>query len=206
MKTPPLTPQEATAISRAIEAAENRTSGEIFVVVAQRADDYRLLPVLWAALAALVLTWVLHLTVPLSTSNLLLIQTAIFAMWCLALTPDATRLRTIPPPLAEAATERAARDQFLAHGVHLTAARTGVLIYAALAEHRVEIVADDGIAARVEQKEWDEIAATVVVAAKENKLAEGLVRAVERSGTLLAQHFPPANNDRDELPNRVVEL
>lgn len=206
MKNPPLMPAEAARISRAIEAAEDKTAGEIFVVVAHRADDYRLLPVLWAALAALVLTWILHLTVPLSAGNLLLVQAAVFAMWCLALTPDAIRLRTIPPPLAEAAAERAAREQFLSHGVHLTSARTGVLIYAALAEHRVEIVADDGIAAKVEQKEWDAIAATVVAAAREKQLAEGLVRAVEQSGDLLARHFPPADNDRDELPNRVVEL
>jgi putative membrane protein len=207
MKNPSLTSEEAARISRAIETAEDTTSGEIFVVVAHRADDYRLLPVLWAAVAALVLTWILHLTAPsLSTGNLLLAQIAIFAMWCLMLTPDAIRLRTIPPPLAEAAVERAAREQFLSHGVHLTSARTGVLIYAALAEHRVEIVADDGIAAKVEQSEWDAIAAIVVAAARKKELAEGLVGAVGQAGALLARHFPPTNNDRDELPNRVVEL
>jgi putative membrane protein len=206
MHTRCLSKDEALRISAAIEAAEDKTAGEIFVVVAAHADDYRLVPVLWAALAALILIWPFAYFTPLAVPTLLLLQASIFLVWCIALSPDVIRYRVIPGPLAEAAAEKAAREQFLGHGVHLTSARTGVLIYAALAEHRVEIVADDGIAAKVEQAEWDAIADTVVAAAKAKNLAEGLVKAVEQSGALLARHFPPTRNDRDELPNRVVEL
>jgi putative membrane protein len=206
MRNPCLEADETRRISAAIETAEKATAGEIFVVVAHHADDYRLVPVLWAALAALILIWPLVYFTPLSVPTLLLVQAAIFLSWCIALTPDAIRLRVVPGPLAEAAVEKTAREQFLGHGVHLTAARTGVLIYAALSERRVEIVADDGIAKKVEQAEWDAIAAMIVQAAREKHLADGLVRAVEQSGALLARHFPPSGDDRDELPNRVVEL
>jgi putative membrane protein len=206
MRHPCLSAEQAQRISAAIETAEKRTAGEIFVVVAAHADDYRLVPVLWAALAALILIWPLAHFTPLAVTTLLLVQAAIFLAWSMMLSPDVIRFRVVPGPLAEAAVEKAAREQFLGHGVHLTSARTGVLIYAALAERRVEIVADDGIAAKVEQAEWDAIAATVVTAAREKHLAEGLVKAVEQSGQLLARHFPPAKDDRDELPNRVVEL
>lgn len=201
-----LTPAESERISKAIEAAEAKTSGEIFVVVADRADDYRLVPVLWAAVAALVLVWPIFLFTSLDMATVLLIQAAIFAGWCVALTPDAVRLAVIPSPLAAANAERAAREQFLSHGVHLTSGRTGVLIYAALREHRVEIVADDAIAEKVEQAEWDAIAGMVVEAARGKDFAAGLVRAVEKAGNVLAGHFPPTAEDRDELPNRVVQL
>ncbi|BCJ89498.1 hypothetical protein IZ6_02330 [Terrihabitans soli] len=206
MQTPCLNNEEARHVSAAIENAEKKTAGEIFVVVAHHADDYRLVPVLWAGLAALILIWpVAHFT-PLAVTSLFLLQAAIFLTWSVALSPDVIRFRVVPGRLAEAAVEKAAREQFLGHGVHLTSARTGVLIYAALAERRVEIVADDGIAKKVEQAEWDAIAATVVQAAREKRLADGLVKAVEQSGALLARHFPPSKHDRDELPNRVVEL
>jgi putative membrane protein len=201
-----LSSDEALRVSASIEAAEKTTAGEIFVVVAHHADDYRLVPVLWAALAALILIWPLAHFTQLSVTALLLVQAAIFLGWSVALSPDAVRFRTVPGPLAEAAVEKAAREQFLGHGVHLTEARTGVLVYVALAERRVEIVADDGIAKKVEQAEWDAIAATVVQAAREKHLADGLIQAVELSGALLARHFPPSSDDRDELPNRVVEL
>ena len=39
--------------AEAIAAAETRTSGEIFCVVAKRCDDYRLYPMAWAAILAL---------------------------------------------------------------------------------------------------------------------------------------------------------
>ena len=48
--------------------------------------------------------------------------------------------------------------------------------------------------------------AEIVTAAKAGKLADGLVAAVARSGRLLAIHFPPAAGDKDELPNRLVQL
>jgi len=201
-----LTTAERAAISRAIVDAETRTSGEIFVVVARRADDYRLVPVLWAAVAALVLVWPLFLFTPLDMGTILVLQAAIFALWCVALTPDAIRLRLVPRPLGAANAERAAREQFLSHGVHTTEARTGVLIYVALLEHCVEIVADDGIAAKVAQDVWDAIARTVVEAARTGDLASGLVRAVGQAGDVLADYFPNGPGDRDELPNHVVEL
>ncbi len=201
-----LSPTDLEKIAKAIGEAETATSGEIFVVVARRADDYRLVPVLWAAVAALVLVWPLFLFTPLGMATILLVQAAIFALWCVALTPDAIRLRVVPGPLAAANAERAAREQFLSHGVHTTKARTGVLIYAALVEHRVEIVADDGIAEKVDQTEWDAIADTVIAAARSDNLSGGLLSAVGKAGEVLARHFPPQAGDRNELPNRVVEL
>ncbi len=50
----PLTDEERGAIRDAVRAAERTTSGEIFVVVAQESDDYRIVPPLWAMLAALI--------------------------------------------------------------------------------------------------------------------------------------------------------
>ena len=44
---------------------------------------------------------------------------------------------------------RLAREQFFEPGLHLTRARTGVLIFVAVAEHYVEIIADEGINALV---------------------------------------------------------
>jgi len=43
-----------------------------------------------------------------------------------------------------------AMHQFLAQGIHLTERRTGVLIFASVAERYAEIVADNGINAKVQ--------------------------------------------------------
>ena len=94
----------------------------------------------------------------------------------------------------------------MAHGVHLTEARTGVLIYVALADRRVEIVADAGIHSKVDQSAWDELAHDVTAAARDGCLVDGVVKAVSRAGALLAAYFPHRPNDRNELSDRVVEI
>ena len=66
-------------ISEAIRAAEANTCGEIYVVVARAVDDFRFVPVLWAAIAALILPWPLHLLTTLSSTTILLAQAMFFA-------------------------------------------------------------------------------------------------------------------------------
>jgi putative membrane protein len=112
----------------------------------------------------------------------------------------------VPEILKASRARDAAEALFMAHGVHLTAERTGVLIYIAINERRVDIVADESINAKVDQNAWDELAQTVIVAARGNRLADGLINAIDRAAELLALHFPPGANNPNELPDRIVEI
>jgi uncharacterized membrane protein len=40
---------------------------------------------------------------------------------------------------------------------------------------------------------------------KRGEFTAGLLHGVARAGALLAEHFPRQPDDKDELPNRVVE-
>ena len=197
---------DRTRLTEAIRAAEAGTAGEIYVIVADHADEFRFVPVLWAALIALVEPWPLHLLTSWSTTTILLLQVATFVLVALAVSHPAVRVRLVPPSIAAAASRKAAEALFMTHGLHLTEKRTGVLIYVALADRRVEIVADAGINSKVAQSDWDDVARDVVDAARNGALGAGLVAAIQRAGALLARHFPPAPQDRNELPDRVVEI
>jgi putative membrane protein len=201
-----LTDTDKARIATAIQTAEATTSGEIYVVVARHADEQRLIPILWAALVALLLPWPLHLLTDLSTTLILWLQVIAFVALAIVLSFEPIRHRVVPAVMAARSTRLAAEALFLAHGVHLTEARTGVLIYVALAERRVEIVADTGINAKVEQAVWDDLARAVVEPAREGRLTDGLVAAVTGVGAQLARHFPPPALNRNELPNQVVEI
>jgi putative membrane protein len=201
-----LTDADRARIAAAIETAEATTSGEIYVVVARHADEHRLVPILWAALAALPLPWPLHLLTDLSTTLILWLQVLAFVALAIVLSLEPVRMRIVPAAMTARATRAAAEALFLAHGVHLTEARTGVLIYVALAERRVEIVADAGINAKVAQAVWDDLARAVTDPAREGRLADGLVAAVAGVGGHLSQHFPPPALNRNELTNQVVEI
>ncbi|NII71639.1 putative membrane protein [Dyella sp. SG562] len=83
----------------------------------------------------------------------------------------------------------------------------GVLFYVLLAEHRIEIVADRGIAAAVPQAEWDAICARMRECFARGEWREGSLGGIGAAHELLARHFPGDGAGRpDELPDRPVLL
>lgn len=203
---PALTEEDHARLSREIHDAEAATSGEIYVVVAHSPDAFRLVPILWAALFALLLAWALNLGTSLSTSMILSLQALGFIAAAVLLSVPVLRYRIVPEVVAEDAAHRAALAQFMAHGVHLTSARTGVLIYVSLLPRRIEILADSGIHAKLDQAIWDQAVAQLAARARTGPLVEALAHAIRDLGALLAVHFPRPRDATNELPNRVVEV
>jgi putative membrane protein len=220
-------------ITGAIRAAEARTSGEIYCVVSRRSSDYGLVPVAWASIASLLVPALIivlglepHRWPPLgepwstgaATTDevdaavragmwaLLMVQALAFALVLAATMPERIRIRVTPPSLKRDRVHRAAMQQFLARGLQRTRDRTGVLIFVSLAERHVEVVADEGIYTKVAPTTWDEAVAVLVDAARRGRIVEGFVTAVGLCGAVLAEHFPPRQDDFNELPDRVVEL
>jgi uncharacterized membrane protein YgcG len=80
----------------------------------------------------------------------------------------------------------------------------GVLVYLLLADRVIEIVADRGIAARVDASEWERVARSMEAAFRQGEFERGAVEGIRQIGALLAMHFPPGSNNPDELSNRPV--
>lgn len=87
-----------------------------------------------------------------------------------------------------------------------TAENTGVLIYVQWLDRCVEIVADRGISAQVQQAEWDRICRQMEAAFREKRFGEGSAAAVSAVGHLLASRFPARIDNPNELPDRPVFL
>ena len=91
-------------------------------------------------------------------------------------------------------------------GVWDTEHNSGVLIYVQLVDRRIEIVADRGIAAKVEQAEWEAVCRRMEELFKKNQYLDGALEAIERSTQILARHLPPRGRNPDELPDKPVVL
>jgi putative membrane protein len=190
----------------AVRSAEATTSGEIFVVVARESDEYRAIPILWATLAALLAPLPLILLTLLPAGVIYGIQLLVFIALALFLSLPEIKPWVVPPTVAHAKARSLAVEQFLAHGLHTTEQRTGVLVFVSLAERHAEIIADAGIAAKVDQAAWDAAMEKLLAELRAGRLADGLVAAVNAVGAVLAEHFPPGALNRDELPDEVVVL
>lgn len=226
-----LTPDMHARVAEAIRAEETRTSGEIFCVMARRVSSYRDISLGYAAAAALILPLVLiplgfdpawvpglgdswqgaHLAsadvaVGQALAAYALIQAVVFLIVLLVTSiPAVSRLIT-PPAIRRERVREAALQQFLAHGLHVTEARTGVLLFAALADHQVEVIADEGIHSRVDQAVWAEAAEVLTRGLKRGDAATGFVDAVAVCGGVLARHFPPAPRNPNEIEDKLVVI
>jgi uncharacterized membrane protein len=96
-----------------------------------------------------------------------------------------------------------ARQVFAALKMHETALRAGVLIYLALEDHKLAIVGDDGIHARVGDAYWAQIRDRMVERLRSGLARAAVVQAVEEVGAVLAREFPRRPDDVDELSDEV---
>lgn len=203
---------EHQRVTRAIRAAESRTSGEIYCVVARSSDSY-FFPAAFAILScvlilSLAVAFALEyrwLTIRLPwfvAAQLLAGACALLLVWLV----PAVRIMLVPRRLRYLRAHDNALKQFLARNVHITTQRTGVLIFVSLAERYAEVVADSGIDQNVPQETWNTIVAKLVEAARTERLADGFVEAVEAVGDLLATHFPVRPDDVNELDDHLVEI
>ncbi|MDP1862569.1 MAG: TPM domain-containing protein [Thiobacillus sp.] len=83
---------------------------------------------------------------------------------------------------------------------------SGVLVYLLLADHDIEIVADRGIAARVDAVAWETIAQTMEAAFRQGNFERGALAGIEQISALLTTHFPPTAANPNELANRPVVI
>jgi putative membrane protein len=217
-------------ISAAITQAENKTSGEIFCVLAKDVSRYREVPLIWAAIAAFVVP---PLLVMLGLHRLAL--ASIFTSWTdesarameglilralstfelgqagvflivavIVALPSVRRVMT-PGVLKSYRVRQAARRHFVAVGARLSHAEPHILIFASLTDRRVELVAHDAIHKAVGEGPWNQSVAAVVDGMKSGKAGDGFVAAIEICGAALAQHFPPDGAPKNRLPNTILE-
>lgn len=227
-----LNDDERAQVKAAVRAAEAQTRGELYCVIAAESSDYRETPFLWAGLAALAAPAILlvagvQVSVPDAfapwtaaqagaaveravrgaLTATLILQAVLFVLVAAIGSLSPVRVFMTPRSVKKDRARRHAEELFLARNLHQTRERTGVLIFVSEAEHAAEIIADEGIAAVVDQSEWDAAIAALVTEAKAGRLGEGLARAVGMVGEILGRHFPADQADNpNELPDAVVEI
>lgn len=87
--------------------------------------------------------------------------------------------------------------------MHKTAQRNGVLVYVALEDHKLAILGDAGINAKVPADFWDEIKNRMVEKFKAGEVCEGVCEAVIAAGEQLKAFFPYQADDVNELPDDI---
>ena len=211
-----LKPSDHQRISAAITKAEAATSGEIFCIVAQEVSKYREVPLAYAAAVALIVPpaalllglhpWTLAnvgagwseaapnlgQAVAGALGTYAAAQAILFALTAFIVSIPSVRRALTPRFLKRHRVRRTAYAHFASTGLSHAELRTGVLIFASLADRQVELVADQAIHKEVGDVAWDGAVAALVAGIRSHDPASGFIRAVEICGAALTGHFPAA--------------
>ena len=201
----PITDDDRARIAAAIHAAERKTAGDIVCVLMRSSSSYSYAPLLWASFVALVSPWLLVFATQLSVMRILAAQILIFFFVGLLLMWTPLRMALIPRAVKRTRAHRAGMEQFFARGITQTKNRMGVMIFVSLAEHYAHVVADDGIAARVDHAVWRETVDALTAQIAQGRIADGFVAAIGRCGDVMAQ-IAPADGSGHALPDRIYVL
>lgn len=198
------------AIRAATAAVERTTSGELVVYVTERCDPHP--EVAWkaaliggavGALGAALAVWRFGgWGAPDYFWMLIGVQLGVFAGWITSFLDGPARLLIDATALDSRVESRAARA-FLEEQIFATQNRTGILIFVALFEHRVFVLADAGIHAHVAKEAWNGICEELAEAIRRGRPAPGLVHAVGRCADLLHEYgmaTPDLTNELSDEP------
>ncbi len=202
-----LTQQEKVEIADAIAKAETTNSGEIVAVLTKASDGYYYIPLMWAALFALLIP---------ATINLFHIElfygwqyeSQLIAFVCMALLFRwrPIKLWLVPKYVQQQRCHRMAMQQFVEQNIHDTDDRTGILFFVSVAEHYVEIIADEGINSVVDKTTWENIVQLFTNKVKKSEVKEGFLQAIDECERILIEHIPAVKDNENELSNQFVEL
>ena len=112
----------------------------------------------------------------------------------------------LPALLAGQTARQRAIEVFSRLRVWDTERNNGVLIYLLMADHKVEIVADRGIHAKLGQAVWDAVCRDMETAFGGGEFERGVISGIHAVGAEMARHFPADPNKKNEMDDSPVLL
>jgi putative membrane protein len=219
-------------IEAAVAKAEEGTSGEIVCALATEVATYREVPLAWAAAVALAVppialalgvvhpfsiligdSWLLaqpgalESNLGLALAAYATVQVLLFMIVALIVAIPAVRRRLTPRLIKRHRVAKAAHHQFAAISARATGSETGILIFVALVDRQVQILADAGIHQKVGEAAWARAANAISSAMKGgHDPTAGIVQAVEICGDALKAHFPATEPHAHVFSSRPLEI
>ena len=213
---------DLNAIREKVETVEKRTSGEIALAIIKQSDSYAAIELTVASFVAFIFGVIFTIfagriqaflskfywlpSISLFASLFLIFTSTVFLLTYLFLNISSSERIFIPKSVRLAKTKRRAYLHFFESGLYKTKERSGILIFVSVLERTVIVFADEGINAKVEQSEWNEICQSLILSLKQKKAGKGFLAAAEQCGEILAKAFPAKAVNPNELADGLVVL
>jgi putative membrane protein len=191
------------ALLDAVRSIEAASSAEVVIAVRRRSGSWLHAPAITGGVAAFAaLAFMLFAPTPFSLLSILIDPAVVGVLVGLATSQVHPLIRALTPRRwRRRAVHAAALAAFHDRGVHLTRARTGVLLYVSLLEQMSEVIADAGVTAATEAAALAKATAAIDAAVARGAVATA--QAIAALAPQLGAALPRAADDVNELPDAL---
>jgi len=206
------TEEELQQIEKTVKKSEKEISGEIVPVFVESCSFYEIAyyrAALLAAFFAFSMLVIFDRYVPslaiydplwYFVTVLLTSLLAVVAVWWI---PAFKRMMIGKQLLLRTATDRA-KHFFIREEVFNSKARTGIMIFVSFFEHRVIVLADEGINREVDKGTWEGVVQIIVGAIKKEETTYGIIKGILKCAEILKfNEFLVCPDDTNELSDRL---
>lgn len=202
-----LTDSEKELISKKIENLEKSSSAELVAVVTKRSSDYKYATSIITIFLVFLISFILIFSTQISNLILIEIQLLSFIGINLFLDKfDKFLISVLPKSYKRYKASQNAKEQFYNLGLNRTKTRQGIMFFVSFDEKYVEIISDTTISSKIEDEYWQDIINEFISNVKKKELSKGYLKAIDSCSKILIKEFPIQENDKNELPNEVIEL
>jgi len=89
-------------------------------------------------------------------------------------------------------------------GITYTKDKTGILIFIILNERYYNILADEGINAKIPEHVWIDMEEKLKEEFRNSNYFAGIMHLIDKMGGILINEFPKSSDDVNELPDEIV--
>lgn len=201
-----LNDDEKRLISKKIENLEKSSSAELVAVFTQRSSEYKYISLLLSISLLFFISVVLVLFFTKSI-NLLEIQLLIFAFIMIFFDfISKFIIKLLPKSYKYNKASQNAQNQFFNLGLNRTQTRQGIMFFVSYEEKYAQIICDEAISKKIPNKYWQNIIDEFIKDVKQDELSKGYLKAIQSCSEILIKEFPIQKDDKNELPNEVIEI
>lgn len=191
-------------IKSKIKEVEEKSSCELVAMITQKSDEYTYIPVVYAAVVALIYPMI-HITFfpSINQENIYNIQLIFFAITLFIVHNPIVKYALIPKSVKHKRASNNAHKQFIMQGLHKTSNHQAVLFFVSIKEKYVEIIVDSGVSEKIDNEFLEKVVYHFTQKVKEGDFGEGYLDAIEMCTSKLIETFP-SKEHRDVLPNDLI--
>ena len=196
----PLTHLEINEINQEIALAEKQTSAEIVPVLVEKLKNNEIstlkisLHFLFGLQVMILLTVILFLNEEYSYPGLLLVLILVCIKFLIK-----KKMKSIERFSAQ----KEAEEEFLAQGIGETIGSNGVLLFIALKNRQVVILADHDLNDSQSDEKWVSVIQHFQESMKDQNLKEAIKNSIKELGILCKEIYPKTLSDTNEIKNEI---